>query len=98
MLLGIDHLALATDDPDGTASELERRLGLAAGGGGRHDALGTFNRLIWLGDAYLELVGIFDRDLAGSNWFGATILAALDRGGGLASRLGAGAVDDLLQR
>jgi hypothetical protein len=93
MLLGIDHVALATDDPDATAAELERKLGLAAGGGGRHEALGTFNRLIWLGDAYLELVGAFDRDLAASNWFGRPVVAALEAGGGLATW--AIAVDDV---
>jgi hypothetical protein len=95
VLLGIDHVALATDDPDATAAELERTLGLAAGAGGRHEALGTFNRLIWLGDAYLELVGVFDRALAASNWFGQTVLAALEGGGGLA--MFAIAVDDLAE-
>ncbi|HEY8438687.1 MAG TPA: VOC family protein [Candidatus Limnocylindrales bacterium] len=93
MLLGIDHVVLATDDPDAAAAELERRLGLAAAGGGRHEALGTFNRLIWLGDAYLELIGVFDRDRAAASWLGPSVLEALTRGGGLATW--AIAVDDL---
>ncbi len=85
MLLGIDHLVIAVADPDEAAARLEETLGLAATGGGRHDALGTFNRMVWLGDSYVELLGVFDRDLAGRSWIGAPALEALDRGGGLAT-------------
>lgn len=85
MLTGIDHLVIAVADPDAAAADLERRLGLAPGGGGRHDRLGTFNRLVWLGDTYLELIGVFDRDLAAASWIGAPTLRALDAGGGLAT-------------
>jgi len=93
MLVGIDHVVLAAADPDATAADLERRLGLAATGGGRHEAYGTFNRLIWLGDAYLELLGVFDADLASGSWLGRPVLEALDRGVGLVTW--AIAVDDL---
>ncbi|MEO5940053.1 MAG: VOC family protein [Candidatus Limnocylindrales bacterium] len=93
MLLGIDHIVLAAEDPDATAAELEAGLGLAATGGGRHDGLGTFNRLIWLGDAYLELVGVFDRDLAEQSWLGRPVLDSLAGGGGLVTW--AIAVDDM---
>ncbi|MBA2380541.1 MAG: VOC family protein [Chloroflexi bacterium] len=93
MLLGIDHVVMATADPDTAADELETRLGLAASGGGRHEAMGTFNRLVWLGDAYLELVGVFDRGLAEESWFGRPVVASLDRGGGLVTW--AITVDDL---
>jgi hypothetical protein len=85
MLLGIDHLVIAVADPDEAAAELELDLGLEAGGGGRHDALGTFNRLVWLGDTYLELIGVFDRSLAETSWIGAPTLRTLDAGGGLAT-------------
>jgi hypothetical protein len=93
MLIGIDHVVIGVDDPDATAAELEAGVGLASGGGGRHEALGTFNRLVWLGDSYLELIGVFDRDLAARSWLGPAVLAALERGGGLATW--AIAVDDL---
>jgi hypothetical protein len=93
MLLGIDHVVLAVEDPDGAAAELEAKLGLAASPGGRHEALGTFNRLIWLGDAYVELVSVFDRERAAASWFGRPVLDALDRGGGLVTWVVA--VDDL---
>jgi hypothetical protein len=93
VILGIDHVVIAIDDPDAAAAELETKLGLAAAGGGRHEALGTFNRLIWLGDSFLELAGVFDPGLAKASWFGLPLLAALERGGGLATW--AVAVEDL---
>jgi hypothetical protein len=93
MLLGIDHLVIATEDPDAAAAELETKLGLAARDGGRHPSLGTFNRLIWLGDAYLELIGVFDRSLAERSWLGRPVIEALDAGRGLATW--AIAVEDL---
>ena len=39
------------------AAELEASVGLGATGGGRHPGQGTVNRLVWLGDSYLELIG-----------------------------------------
>jgi catechol 2,3-dioxygenase-like lactoylglutathione lyase family enzyme len=85
MLTGIDHLVIACPDPDSAAAELERALGVRATGGGRHATLGTFNRLVWLGDSYIELIGAWDRALAESSWIGAPTVRALDRGGGLAT-------------
>ena len=85
MLTGIDHLVVAVDHLDGAASEVERRLGLSVSGGGRHERLGTANRLAWLGDAYLELLAVEDRDLAATSWVGRPALEALARGGGLAT-------------
>ena len=64
MLLGIDHLVIAVRDPDAAAATMEADLGLAVTGGGRHEHAGTFNRLAFLGDTYLELIGVFDRALA----------------------------------
>ncbi len=93
MLIGIDHLVIACSDPDAAAADLEAAVGLRSSGGGRHEALGTFNRLVWLGDAYLELIGVFDDGLAAASWVGRPTLRALERGGGLATYALAG--DDL---
>jgi hypothetical protein len=41
------------------------------------------NRIVWLGDSYLELVGVFDPGLAEKSWFGRPVLASLEAGGGL---------------
>jgi hypothetical protein len=82
VLLGIDHLVIAVADPDAAAGELAAAFGLEAGGGGRHDRLGTHNRLIWLGDTFLELIGVFDAELARDSWIGAPTVAALETGGG----------------
>lgn len=60
-LLGIDHLVVAVRDPDSAAVDLEHELGLAFRGGGQHATAGTWNRIAFLGDAYLELIGVFDR-------------------------------------
>lgn len=73
MLAGIDHLIIAVADPDRAAAELESVLGLRATASGRHDAHGTYNRLIFLGDSYLELMGVFDAALADGSWWGANI-------------------------
>lgn len=82
MLLGIDHLVIAVEDLDEATRAIERALGLAATGGGRHFALGTDNRLVFLGDSYLELVSIADPAVAERSWLGAPVMAALARGGG----------------
>jgi Glyoxalase-like domain len=85
VLTGIDHLVIAVADPDAAASALESAIGLGPGGGGRHERLGTFNRLVWLGDSYLELIGVFDADLAAASWVGVPTLRALAGSGGLAT-------------
>src|SRR5215217_8663351 len=77
MLTGIDHVIIAADDPDVAAGRLEVELGLLPGGGGRHQGVGTFNRLVWLGDSYLELVGVFDADVAEAGMFGRHINSVL---------------------
>ena len=84
MLTGIDHLVIAVADPDAAASELERRSD-SPGGGGRHDRLGTFNRLIWLGDTYLELIGVFDPEARGRLVGRRAGAPRPRRGGGLAT-------------
>jgi hypothetical protein len=80
MLLGIDHLVIAVADPDAAAAELERRVGLACSGGGRHPSWGTHNRLAWFGDTYAELIGIFDPSLTSSGAVSRAVAAALDAG------------------
>jgi catechol 2,3-dioxygenase-like lactoylglutathione lyase family enzyme len=91
MASGIDHVAIAVADPDTAAAELTDAVGLAFTGGGRHAGLGTFNRLAFLGDAYLELIGV-DDPAAAQGWsIGRAAVVALGSGGGFATY---GLVDD----
>ncbi len=90
----IDHLVIAVADPDAAARELEAELGIAATGGGEHPGVGTYNRLAFVGDAYLELIGVRD-DAAATRWpVGAATLRTLRAGGGLATYA---LVDDQLE-
>jgi hypothetical protein len=89
MILGIDHLVVAVRSPGDAAHILEHDLGLAVTGGGRHEAMGTHNRLAFLGDSYIELIGVFDAGLVRSSRVfavGNASLAHLEaRGEGLAT-------------
>ena len=99
MLLGIDHLVVAVRSVEAAADVLERDLGLAVTGGGRHEAMGTYNRLAFLGDTYIELIGVFDAALVRSSpsfAVGNAALAHLERRGeGLATY--ALATDDVVR-
>jgi hypothetical protein len=84
MLLGIDHLVIAVRSVEAAEAELSRALGLAFTGGGRHESAGTYNRLAFLGDTFIELIGAFDRELseaAGASFpVGRAAVAWLDAG------------------
>jgi catechol 2,3-dioxygenase-like lactoylglutathione lyase family enzyme len=85
MASGIDHVVIAVTDPDAAASALTEALGIAFTAGGRHAGLGTFNRIAFLGDAYLELMGVHDEAEAKGWLVGAAAVRALERGGGFAT-------------
>ena len=85
MPTGIDHVVIAVADPDASAAELTERVGLAFTGGGRHPGLGTFNRLAFLGDAYLELIGVEDAEAAQGWAVGRAAVRSLEGGGGFAT-------------
>src|SRR5207253_9345067 len=56
VLVELDHVLIAVDDLAAAARELEARHGLASIRGGRHPGWGTANRIVPLGQTYLELV------------------------------------------
>jgi len=85
MITAIDHIVIGVPNPDAAARELTDQLGLAFGGGGRHPSSGTFNRLAFLGDSYLELMGVEDPKLAGKSPIGATALHAIESSDGFAT-------------
>ncbi|MCA8880180.1 MAG: VOC family protein [Rhodobacteraceae bacterium] len=54
--LRLDHLVVGCRDLDAGAATVEAALGVALRPGGRHPHFGTHNRLLGLGDVYLEVV------------------------------------------
>jgi catechol 2,3-dioxygenase-like lactoylglutathione lyase family enzyme len=85
MISAIDHVVIGVADPDAAAAELTEQLGLAFNAGGRHPSTGTFNRIAFLGESFLELMGVEDRALAAESPIGAAALRAIEAGGGLAT-------------
>src|ERR1700682_1916265 len=66
----LDHVLIAVVDLAEAGREIEVRHGLASIEGGRHPAWGTANRIVPLGDSYLELIGVVDPVKAATNPFG----------------------------
>jgi hypothetical protein len=55
-----DHVLIPVADLSGAVTEFERRYGVMSVEGGRHTGWGTANRIVPLGDSYLELVAVVD--------------------------------------
>jgi hypothetical protein len=68
---------IAASDLAAAARELEARHGLASLEGGRHPGWGTANRIVPLGDTYLELVTVVDEAEAERSAFGSWVAGAL---------------------
>jgi Glyoxalase-like domain len=66
----IDHVLIAVPDLAAAQLEFETRHGLRVLGGGRHPGWGTANRIVPLGETYLELVSVVDEAEAAENQFG----------------------------
>ena len=71
--MDLDHVILGVSDLAAAARRLEAEHRLPSVPGGRHEGLGTENRIVPLGDAYIELMGVADADEAGANPFGAWV-------------------------
>jgi catechol 2,3-dioxygenase-like lactoylglutathione lyase family enzyme len=100
-MLRLDHVVYAVPDLDEAAVRFREEFGLDSTEGGRHERWGTANRIVPLGDQYLELIaavnepmaaetafgrGVLERAGGGGGWF--TIAAAADDLDSIASRLG----------
>jgi hypothetical protein len=59
-----DHVVLAVADLDASADRLLAEHGLASVPGGRHRAWGTGNRIVALGETYIELLAVVDEAVA----------------------------------
>jgi Glyoxalase-like domain len=74
--LELDHVLLAVADLEVAAREVEARYGLTSVEGGRHSGWGTANRIVPLGDTYLELVTVIDEAEATKSPFGSWVADA----------------------
>lgn len=81
----LDHVVVAVADLDNAAAIFMDRHGLASYEGGRHVALGTANRIVPLGDSYVELLGVVDGDAAAESSIGTWISRAGTPSGRLVS-------------
>ncbi len=89
-MLHVDHVIYGVRDLDAAAHHLYRKHGLASVVGGRHPAWGTENRIVPLGDAYLELMTVFDPELAARTPLGRFVARCIARGDGFLGWMAAG--------
>jgi hypothetical protein len=73
-MMVIDHVVMAVSDLDLAGERLFREHGLASVPGGTHPRWGTANRIVPLGDQYVELAAVVDLELGSANAFGRRLL------------------------
>jgi hypothetical protein len=73
----LDHVIYGTADLETAAARIEAELGLDVLPGGHHVGQGSHNRIVPLGDGYLELMAIDDPEEAAANPFGQVLLEVL---------------------
>jgi catechol 2,3-dioxygenase-like lactoylglutathione lyase family enzyme len=76
----IDHVVMAVRDLDDAAARLTERTGLATVAGGRHERWGTENRIVPLGDDYLELLAVVDPEVGATTPLGRALMSACQDG------------------
>jgi hypothetical protein len=75
----LDHVLLAVTDLAAAGRELQARYGLASVEGGRHPGWGTANRIVPLGDSYLELIAVVDQAAAVDSGVGRWVAGGASR-------------------
>lgn len=78
-MLTLSQVIYGVRDLDAATRRIEAR-GLTVIEGGRHPGLGTANRIVPLGDAYFELLGVVDETEARSNPYGQALLRQIAQG------------------
>lgn len=73
MSIQIDHVVFCVEDLARAAEYLAKQHGLVSHPGGRHPGHGTANRIVPLGDTYLELVAVLDPEEAAESAFGSWV-------------------------
>jgi hypothetical protein len=72
----LDHVLIPVADLSSEVSKFEARYGLGSVDGGRRAGWGTANRIVPLGQTYLELVAVVDSKEAADSAFGRWVAAA----------------------
>lgn len=57
-MLTLDHIAIAAETLEEGVEYVETTLGVSMAAGGKHPLFGTHNRLLGLGDIYLEVIAV----------------------------------------
>jgi hypothetical protein len=73
-MFSIDHVVLAVADLDEAGERLHREHGLASAPGGVHPSWGTGNRIVPLGDDYLELICVVEPEVGRTTALGRELL------------------------
>src|SRR4029453_15539131 len=81
-MLRLDHVVYAVRDLPEASGRFREAFGLDSVDGGRHEGWGTANRIVPLGDQYLELVAAVHESKAAQTAFGRGVLERAARGGG----------------
>jgi catechol 2,3-dioxygenase-like lactoylglutathione lyase family enzyme len=81
-VLRLDHVVYAVRDLDEAAARFRREFGLDSVVGGRHAGWGTANRIVPLGEQYLELIAAVDESEATATTFGRSLLERIEAGEG----------------
>jgi hypothetical protein len=79
-MLRIDHVVRAVRDLDEAGARFVSDYGLASAEGGRHGRWGTANRIVPLGQDYIELISVVDEQTAAATSLGRTILDLTEQG------------------
>jgi hypothetical protein len=79
VVLSLSQVIVGVVDLDAATKRL-RELGFDVLDGGIHPGIGTANRVIPLGDEYLELLGVVSPSEARENHFGRSLLRAISDG------------------
>jgi hypothetical protein len=81
MSSAIDHVIVCVPDLTDSVAVFETDHGVASVPGGRHRGHGTANRLVPLGETYIEIVAVVDRGEAETSAFGRWVTSRSSRSG-----------------
>lgn len=91
-------MIVCVPDLDEAVTAFERGYGVTSVPGGRHEGHGTANRLVPLGDTYVELVAVVDHGEAGDSGFGSWVAMRSAQPGADAIAIRTDDLDDVCRR